>query len=88
MFGFHRMSSSCIMGATGSPTASGGVTFMRVFSSVPVSDPDLLHRLLACLLFAWTNFHVSFAIAAPTHANVKVRCVALAQVRPGCSNLF
>ena len=28
--GFHRMSSFCIMGAT----ASGGVTFMRVFSSL------------------------------------------------------
>ena len=41
---------------------------------------------IACLLFARTNFHVSFAIAAPTHANEKARCVALAQVRPGCSN--
>ena len=36
---------------------------------------------ITCLLFAWTNFRVSFAIsiAAPTHGNEK----ALAQVRPG-----
>ena len=42
----------------------------------------LLH--ITCLLFVWTNFHVSFAIAAPTHAKEKARCVTLAQVRPGC----
>ena len=51
-----------------------------------VSDTEYT-CFIACLLFAWTNFHVSFAIAAPTHANEKARCVALAQVRPGCSNL-
>ena len=47
-FGFHRMSSSCVMGAT----ASGGVTFMRVFSSLIPST-----CFIAYLLFAWTNFH-------------------------------
>ena len=36
---------------------------------------------IACLLFAWTNSHASFAIAAPTHANEKARCVALAQAQ-------
>ena len=59
-----------------------GVTVMRAASSLIPST-----CFIACLLFAWTNFHVSFAIAAPTHANEKARCVALAQVRPGCSNL-
>ena len=38
-------------------TASGGVTFMRVFSSLIPST-----CFIAYLLFAWTNFHVSFAI--------------------------
>ena len=37
----------------------GGVTFMRAFSSLIPST-----CFIACLLFAWTNFHVSFAIAA------------------------
>ena len=49
-FGFHRMSSSCllVMGA------SGGVTFMRVFL---VSDPEyLLHRLLALRLDKLSRF--------------------------------
>ena len=46
---FHRMSSSS-RGAT----ASGGVTFMRVFSSLIPST-----CFIACLLFAWTNFHSS-----------------------------
>ena len=59
----------------------GGVTFMRAASSLMPST-----CFIVCLLFAWTNFHVSFAIAAPTLVNVKARCVALAQVRPGCSN--
>ena len=57
--GFHRMSSSCAMGAT----ASGGVTFMRAFSSLIPSA-----CFIVCLLFAWTNFHVSFAITAPNYA--------------------
>ena len=44
-FGFHRVSSSCAMGAT----ASGGVTFMH--ARLLVSDPEnLLHRLLALRL--------------------------------------
>ena len=55
-------------------TASGGVTFMRVLSSLIPSTCSI-----ACLLFAWTNFHISFAIANPTHANEKSRCVTLAQ---------
>ena len=45
LFGFHRMSSSCVMGTT----ASGGVTFMRAFSSLIPST-----CFIACLLFAWT----------------------------------
>ena len=65
------MSSPCARGAT----ASGGVTFMRAASSLIPST-----CFIACLLFAWTNFHVSFAIAAPTHANEKARCVALAHM--------
>ena len=73
------MSSPCAKGAT----ASGGVTFMRAASFLMPST-----CFIACLLFACTNYHVSFAIAAPTHANEKARCVALAQVRPGCSNLW
>ena len=46
-FGFHRMPSSCARGAT----ASGGVTFMRAFSSlIPTEYLYLIHRLLsACL---------------------------------------
>ena len=47
-------------------TASGGATFMCAFSSLIPST-----CFIACLLFAWTNFHVSFAIAAPTHTNEK-----------------
>ena len=61
-FGLHRMSSPCASGAT----ASDVVTFMRAASSLIPST-----YFIACLLFAWTNFHVSFAIAAPTHANEK-----------------
>ena len=44
----------------------------------------LLHRLLALRLDKLPR--LSLAIAAPTHANEKARCVALAQVHPGCSN--
>ena len=36
-------------------TASGGVSFMRVFSSLIPST-----CFIACLLFAWTNFHVIY----------------------------
>ena len=46
--GFHRMSPSCTRGAT----ASDGVTFIRAFSSLIPST-----CFIACLLFAWTNFH-------------------------------
>ena len=68
-FGFHRMSSPCAKNAT----ANGGVTFMRAASFLMPST-----CFIACLFFACTNVHVSFAIAAPTHANEKARCVALA----------
>ena len=58
-FGYHRMSSSCARNAT----ASGGVTFMRVFSFlIPASSPAcssplalnfevLLHRAVHSVFF-------------------------------------
>ena len=54
-FGFHRMSSSCARGAT----ASGGVTFMRAASFLMPST-----CFIACLLFACTNFHVSYKVCS------------------------
>ena len=50
--------------------------------SVVFDTEYLFHRLLALRLVKLPRL----AIAAPTHANEKARCVALAQVRPGCSN--
>ena len=63
-------------------TASGSVTFMRVFSSLIPST-----CFIACLLFAWTNFKLprfvrhSCSYYTTTHANEKERCVALAAKR-------
>ena len=46
---------------------------LQIAVKVPPFEPSVscnyARCIIACLLFAWTNFHVSFAIAAPTHAN-------------------
>ena len=77
-FGFHRMSSSYAKGCHHQG-------WRHLHARSLVSDPEYL--LIACLLFACTNFHVLFTIAAPTHANEKKSPYLLTTLIPNPTGL-